>query len=334
MRSVVFVIAALVSLGIVAGSAWAFLLRDADERARRSNLLPTDLTLGPRPAFDVAPPCRNPLTPDEPLRLWIGGDSLAGTLGPALGQLAAETGVVLPTFDYHTSSGLSSPSFFDWPERAAEEIERVDPEVVVFIIGANDTGVVRDEPTNDDGVPEWRDTYGRLVDQMLDLFTDDGRSVYWVGSPTLRDDRKNRAVEQVNDVARERFSERNDATFVDAYDLFSDDGEYTPTRPGVDGDDVRVRTNDGIHFTPAGGELLATYVFAYIDEHCDVERQAVEDRDQPVRQSPGSGEVPGSDDEPASTTQPPTTATTATTAPPSTTTSPPTTIISTPLVAL
>lgn len=324
-----FATAAFVSLGVVAGSAWAFWLRESDERARLANL-PTDITLGPRPAFDVAPPCRDPLTPDEPLRLWIGGDSLAGTLGPALGQRAAQTGVVLPTFDYHTSSGLSSPSFFDWPARAAEEIERVDPEIVVFIIGANDTGVVRDDS-------EWRDAYGLLVDEMLELFTGDGRLVYWVGSPTLRDDRMNQAVEQVNAVARDRVSERNDATFVDAYDLFSDeDGEYTPTRRSFDGGDVRVRTNDGIHFTPAGGELLAAYVFAYLDEHCDVERQAVADRDQPVRQSPGSGEVPGADDEPRTTTNPPpptaptTTATTTTTPPPP----PPPPIISTPLGSL
>jgi len=315
-------IASLASLAIIAGSAWAFWLRD-EPPTLRADLLPPDVTLDPRPAFDFAPACRPELTPEEPLRLWIGGDSLAGTLGPALGARTAETGVVLPTFDYHTSSGLSSPGFFDWPERAQEEIARVDPEVVVFIIGANDTGVVRDDPA-------WRINYGGLVDEMLDLLTGDGRIVYWVGSPTLKDDRKNRAVEQVNEVAKERVLKRTDVTFVDTFRLFSDgDGQYAATLPGVDGEDERVRTSDGIHFTPAGGALLAAYVYAYLDEQCDVEGQAVPDREQPVRQSPGSGKVPGSDEPTSTTPTPPTTAsTTSTTAPTSTT------ILSTPVVSL
>src|SRR5262245_12220906 len=35
--------------------------------------------------------CR-PLSATDPLRLWVGGDSLAGSLGPSLGKLAGATG--------------------------------------------------------------------------------------------------------------------------------------------------------------------------------------------------------------------------------------------------
>jgi hypothetical protein len=323
-RCALLTLAVITALALVAGGAWAFWLRDDEQRARRAVVLPPDITLGPRPEFDSGASCREPLVPDDPLRLWIGGDSLAGTLGPALGEQAAETGVVLPTYDYRTSSGLASPSFFDWPEHASEEMDRVDPEVVVFIIGANDSGVARDEPLDDAGQPAWRAFYGGLVDEMLDIFTGEDRAVFWVGSPTLRDAHKDGGVRQVNDVAKDVIRRRPDVTFIDAYDLFSDDdGEYAATLPGVDGDDVRVRTNDGIHFTPAGGDLLGAYVLAYLDERCDVTSQAVPNRRQPVRQSPGSGTVPGSDDREPGTTAPPPPPTT-TTLPPSTTTTPPT----------
>ncbi len=83
-------------------------------------------------------PCRAPLTADDPLRLWIGGDSLAGSLGPSLGDTAGATGVIQPYFDSRVSSGLTSPNFFDWPTHAEAEMERLDPEIAVFIIGAND----------------------------------------------------------------------------------------------------------------------------------------------------------------------------------------------------
>ena len=117
-----------------------------------------------------------PLTPADPLRLWIAGDSLAGSLGPSLGEMTAETGVVQPVFDSRISSGLTSPEFFDWPEHATEELARLQPEAVVFEIGANDAKVLPD-----DG---WQDDYAQRVDEMMRLLVGNGRDVYWVGTPT------------------------------------------------------------------------------------------------------------------------------------------------------
>ena len=85
--------------------------------------------------------CRT-LSTTDPLRLWVGGDSLAGSLGPALGTITGATGVVQPYFDSRVSSGLADPGFFDWPDHATTEMARLDPEVVVFIIGTNDSTAV------------------------------------------------------------------------------------------------------------------------------------------------------------------------------------------------
>ena len=70
--------------------------------------------------------CR-PLSTTDPLRLWVGGDSLAGSLGPSLGKLAGATGVVQPYFDSRVSSGLADPGFFDWPTHATTEMARLEP---------------------------------------------------------------------------------------------------------------------------------------------------------------------------------------------------------------
>ena len=69
-------------------------------------------------------PCRANLTSTEPLKLWVGGDSLAGSLGPALGTLTGATGVVQPYFHSRVSSGLSNPSFVDWPALGDEGDDR------------------------------------------------------------------------------------------------------------------------------------------------------------------------------------------------------------------
>jgi hypothetical protein len=327
-RYALIVVVALVAIALVAGASWVWLLRDDELIARAKGFQP-EVTFDPSSRFSSESACRWPLTPDDPLRIWIGGDSLAGSLGPALGSLTADTGVAQPTYDYRTSSGLASPSFFDWPEEAALEMSRVDPEVVVFIIGANDSGFVTSTPLADDGQPAWRAAYAQLVTAMLDALGADGRAVYWVGSPTLRDEDKNADVAEINDVAREVVGQRARATYVDAYDLFADEsGEYTATLPGFDGDTVRVRTPDGIHFSEAGGELLAEYVFAFLNDRCALIEQAVEGARQPVRVSPGSGEVPGPSTSTSGTTMP---TTSTTTQPPTTTSTPPTTILSLPV---
>src|SRR5207248_5929502 len=83
----------------------------------------------------AAQTCRAPLNPDDPLRLWIGGDSLAGSLGPALGRRTGSTGVVQPVFDSRLSSGLLSPDFLNWPPHAAATIPLYDPAVTALQIG-------------------------------------------------------------------------------------------------------------------------------------------------------------------------------------------------------
>ena len=127
--------------------------------------------------------CR-PLTATDPLRLWVGGDSLAGSLGPSLGKLAGATGVVQPYFDSRVSSGLADPGFFDWPDHAATEMAALDPEVVVFIIGTNDWTAVSGD---------WKDDVhrqGRHDDE--DARSVPERTVYWLGAPDAqgREDRR------------------------------------------------------------------------------------------------------------------------------------------------
>ena len=92
------------------------------------------------------------LPPDDPLRLWIAGDSLAGSLGASLGEMTAETGVVAPVYDSRVSSGLANPSFFNWPKHATTELARLRPEAVAFIIGTNDYVIVNGTSTQGAGL--------------------------------------------------------------------------------------------------------------------------------------------------------------------------------------
>jgi hypothetical protein len=269
------------------------------------------------------PLCRSPLTTTQPLRLWIGGDSLAGSLGPALGTLTADTGVVAPVFDSRVSSGLSTPGFLNWPQQAATDLARYNPEVVVFIIGTNDSQVPQPQPTDASGAPAWKATYGELVTQMLDVLTSGNRFVFWIGAPTLANPTMDAGVRQINAVARAIVTARHDAVYVDAYQLFSDSqGHYDASLPGPGGKLEVMRTDDGVHFTPAGADLLARAVDAPLDGRCHLTAQAMPNSPQPVIAVPGATQVPESGNGGTATTRPTSPPTAPPTSPP---TSPPTT---------
>lgn len=241
-------------------------------------------------------PCRAPLTDAAPLRLWIGGDSLAGSLGPSLGTLMGATGVVQPQFDSRVSSGLLNPTFFDWPEHARTEMARLDPEVAVFLIGANDFGAPLNTRVDDQGVEVWKTEYTARVEEMLTALGAEDRTVYWLSSPPFGDTR-NAQIRELDTLMAEVIAKHPNVVYVDTYQLFSDaDGKYLASIAPLDdpnGTAVQVRTGDGVHFTQAGADRFAKAVFEKLDTQCKATKQAVPGVVKPVLQTEGSTQAVG-----------------------------------------
>lgn len=228
------------------------------------------------------------LSATDPLRLWVGGDSLAGSLGPSLGTIAGATGVVQPYFDSRVSSGLSNPGFFDWPTQATDEMAKIDPEIVAFIIGANDWGAVSGD--------KWKADYTDKVDAMMKELIGSGRTVYWIGSPTLKDDKMDTAIVEVDAVAAEVAKRHPEVHYIDAYKLFSGtDGKFAFDLPDENGKVVTMRAGDGVHLTTDGADYLARTVYKLIDDQCRVTAQKVDGVTKKTIESEGSTQVaPGS----------------------------------------
>lgn len=244
----------------------------------------------PTPTVSVVggPPCRAPLTPDAPLRLWIAGDSLAWSVGNGLGRRAAATGVVAPVYESHASSGVANPTFFDWPKRIAEELRRLEPEVVVFVMGTNDWQVPQATPVGPSGEPAWKAPYAASVQELVEALAGAGRTLYWVGPPVLSDPRREAGARAVAEVIRAVVTRHPGAAYVDAHDMLAaPDGSYTARLP-IDGRAVQVRTGDGIHLTPEGGDYLGAALLDLIDAQCRVRAQAVAGQRQPLIETQGS----------------------------------------------
>ena len=146
-----------------------------------------------------------------------------------------------PYFDSRVSSGLVDPGFFDWPDHATTEMARLDPDVAVFIIGANDWAAVSGD---------WKTTYTTKVDSMMKTLVGAGRTVYWLGSPPLKDEKMDEAVVQVNAVAQEVAKRHPKVHYVDTYKMFSDtDGTFAYDLPDENGTltTMRARRRRALH---------------------------------------------------------------------------------------
>lgn len=248
----------------------------ADEPARAVTRIP-----------QVEAPQRRALTPADPLRLWIAGDSLAGSLGPSLGELTAATGVVQPQYDSRVSSGLENDDFFDWPEHATEELEQLNPEAVVFIVGTNDANAWSDNQAVE---------YSERVESMMRLLvgTNPGRDVFWVNAPVMKSTDLEEHVLEVNEIQRQAAARVPGVTYIDAHRRFADAaGEYQSSVIGPTGKRISLRAGDGIHFSPEGADYLAETVYQALDAHWHITAQRVEGQAKQVRVTKGSTQVGG-----------------------------------------
>jgi uncharacterized protein len=215
------------------------------------------------------PELRSP-SADAPLRVWVGGDSMSQVFGQSLVAFIGDSDVMTSTLDYRISTGLTRPDFFNWPAHLHAELERLDPEAVVIMFGANDAQGLE---TPDGEIfqplePGWIDDYRRRVAGTMDLLRDpDGdRIVYWVGQPIMRSAGFSERMAGLNAIYRAEAESRPWVRYVDSYSMFANEaGAYEAFLPGVDGTVQDLRQGDGIHLSRAGGDLLARHVLDLIE---------------------------------------------------------------------
>ena len=213
----------------------------------------------PHLLFRPQPTPRPAWTPQDPLHLWVGGDSVAGFLSIEMVNLAQQTGVIQAHGHYKISTGLSRPDYYDWPAHLAADATAYNPQVVIFCAGAND-----DQPLQtasgiaDFGSAAWVGEYSRRVGTMMDMLVAQHRLVVWVGLPLMRAADFNARMSVIDSIDKAQAALRPGVTFVDSRPIMADaQGQYSDYLPDASGQLTLMRAGDGIHLTPAGGTRLA-----------------------------------------------------------------------------
>jgi uncharacterized protein len=190
-------------------------------------------------------------TPDDPVQVFVTGDSQAEFIGQLLtDELPDDLFVV--EIAARNSTGLTNPEFFNWEINAQQEIAARAPDAVVMVIGGNDGfNMLVGDQLYGWGDPEWQVEYARRAAVVMGELSSEGeRPVYWVPPPTARDEEQNAIYETQNRAVEDAAAAVPGARYVDIFNTIND-GKYSDELT-IDGDRVLARQSDGIHFTREG----------------------------------------------------------------------------------
>jgi hypothetical protein len=231
----------------------------------------------PPPPRHPSPP-RRAFSPTRPLRVWIGGDSLAEVPGQSLERVVGSGGAVnVLSVESRLSTGLERPDVYNWFTRMPEVIRQLHPNVVVLSFGADDdhdymTGLPAGHTIGRLGSPTWVAEYQRRAAGVTQQFKAAGVYVVWVGLPITRGEGWNKPFRIINrilwTVAK---SAPGSATFIDTYRMFQDERRhYADYLRNGQGQLVLMRSPDGVHYQPPAGDLIARTVLRQLSQVYDL----------------------------------------------------------------
>jgi uncharacterized protein len=221
------------------------------------------------------PPVLRTPTPDNPLKLWVGGDSVGGSFGVQMQPIADSTGLFDATLDYQLGTGLIRPDYFNWPEHFAKDVlPNQDPDVVVAMFGAND-----DQNLESDGrvIPkysaEWYVEYRRRVGATMDLLEspDNDRLVVWVGAVPAGPGSNISNMDVLNYIYWSEARTRPWVSYVDTFAVLGGpDQQFAKDVLFADGKTRGPYQKDNLHLSTWGAQRLSWATIANIGRLVDL----------------------------------------------------------------
>jgi uncharacterized protein len=189
------------------------------------------------------------------------GDALAHSAGEGLEEIFADAPDIQVVSKARGESGLVRNELADWLKTIQEPLnggQKVT--VAVMMLGANDRQPIREgEVTHEPLSERWKVLYRERVDAVARVFRERGIPLVWIGLPPMKNDKTSADLIAMNEIVRESV-QRAGLSYLDIWPGFVDDeNRYTAIGPDVDGQNTRLRANDGVLFTKAGARKVAHF---------------------------------------------------------------------------
>ncbi|HUZ21294.1 MAG TPA: DUF459 domain-containing protein [Acidimicrobiales bacterium] len=195
------------------------------------------------------------------------GDSLGEELGFGLSDVLGTNRNVTVLQEAVGDTGLARPDYYNWPLHLSQELAKYRPRGVIVMLGGDDgQGFVDQGRTVQFGSSLWHSIYAQRVAKMMSEATAAGAHVLWVGLPIMGSAYFSSEMAQMNAIYAAEAASHPDVTFMPSWKLFTNAaGQYSAYLPSPTGQLELMRNPDGVHFSGAGADRLATAVVEAMD---------------------------------------------------------------------
>lgn len=200
-------------------------------------------------------------------QVFFAGDSLMQGVAPHVQKYLQENFEIKTVNLSKQSTGLSYPSFFDWPKTIRDTISaNKNIKVLVVFLGPNDPW---DMPNPHGGLylkfksAEWEQLYRSRIADIIQTAKQHHISVMWLSPPNMKKDSLNEQMVYLNQVIHDEVKKQK-AFFIDTRPLMGGRNNQYSEYLLKDGSKIKLRSADGIHFSGDGQKLIAQVISSHL----------------------------------------------------------------------
>jgi len=203
---------------------------------------------------------------ENPLRVYMFGDSQVFSLGSGLSRLAGADSPISVDFLPVHSTGFVRGDYFNWSAKLEDTFRQSSYDAAVMMLGMNDyqsfwndRGVIMKKET-----PEWEAAYKDKCRKLIDIALASVPRVYWIGMPVVKNAAYGKNLAYIDAVQRSLVEEYSPDVLVRVPLDTVIPGPGKPWTANVltrAGNTVQVMAADGSHFTVEGGQFAMQPLF-------------------------------------------------------------------------
>ncbi|MGJ9377545.1 GDSL-type esterase/lipase family protein [Campylobacter coli] len=192
------------------------------------------------------------------------GDSLMQGVAIALNHDLIDLGLKANDLSKQ-NTGLSYKSYFDWA-KATKEAFAKNPNIkyLVVLLGANDPWDIKKGGVyHRFGSDSWIDIYTYRVNEIINIAKQHHAKILWFEIPPVKKNELNEKIQILNKIYSEEIL-KNKQIFINTKLFFSVNDEFSTYIKNENNKSIKMRTDDGIHFTSNGAKEMSKLLLQHI----------------------------------------------------------------------
>ncbi|MEB2802281.1 DUF459 domain-containing protein [Campylobacter upsaliensis] len=192
------------------------------------------------------------------------GDSLMQGVAVALNKDLKNLGLKVVDLSKQ-NTGLSYKSYFDWAKETTKTLQNNKKiKYLVVLLGANDPWDIKKGGIyHRFNSKSWLEIYTQRVDEILKIAAKYNAKVLWYEIPPVKKDDLNKKLSVLNQIYSQEIL-KNKGIFINTKLFFSKNDAYSAYIKDENNKSIKVRSDDGVHFTPSGAKEMSKLLLEYI----------------------------------------------------------------------